>query len=42
MSARLLLGHVYLHPRDAENAEDQFEAGLLVDSNNIRATFEQQ
>ena len=34
MSARLLLGHVYLQLKDAKNAADQFEAALLVDSNN--------
>jgi predicted Zn-dependent protease len=30
----LLLGRVYLQLKDAKNAEDQFEAALLVDSNN--------
>jgi choline-sulfatase len=34
MPARLLLGRVYLQLKDAKNAEDQFEAALLVDSNN--------
>jgi predicted Zn-dependent protease len=34
MSARLMLGHVYFELKDAKNAEDQFEAALLVDSNN--------
>jgi predicted Zn-dependent protease len=34
MSARLLLGRVYLQLKDAKNAADQFEAALLVDSNN--------
>ena len=34
ISARLLLGHVYLQLKDAKNAADQFEAALLVDSNN--------
>ena len=34
MSARLQLGRVYLQLKDAKNAEDQFEAALLVDSNN--------
>ena len=34
MPARLQLGRVYLQLRDAKNAEDQFEAALLVDSNN--------
>jgi len=34
ISARLLLGRVYLQLKDAKNAADQFEAGLLV----IRAT----
>src|ERR1700679_4152139 len=34
MPARLLLGHVYLQLKDAKNAQDQFEAALLVDSNN--------
>jgi len=34
MTARLLLGHVYLQLKDAKKAEDQFEAALLVDSNN--------
>ena len=34
ISARLLLGHVYLALKDAKNAEDQFEAALLVDSSN--------
>jgi uncharacterized protein HemY len=34
VSARLLLGRVYLQLKDAKNAEDQFEAALLVDSNN--------
>ena len=32
--ARLLLGHVYLQLKDVKNAEDQFEAALLVDSEN--------
>jgi len=31
---RLLVGHVYLQLKDAKNAADQFEAALLVDSNN--------
>ena len=35
MTARLLLGRVYLELKDAKNADDQFEAALLVDSNNI-------
>jgi len=34
ISARLLLGRVYLQLKDAKNAADQFEAGLLVDSSN--------
>jgi Tfp pilus assembly protein PilF len=34
MPARLLLGHVYLQLKDAKNAADQFEAALLVDSDN--------
>ena len=34
INARLLLGRVYLHLNDARNAEDQFEAALLVDSDN--------
>jgi predicted Zn-dependent protease len=34
MPARLLLGRVYLQLKDAKNAQDQFEAALLVDSNN--------
>jgi predicted Zn-dependent protease len=34
MPARLLLGRVYLQLKDTKNAEDQFEAALLVDSNN--------
>jgi len=33
-SRRLLLGRVYLQLKDAKNAADQFEAGLLVDSSN--------
>jgi len=32
--ARVLLGQVYLRLKDARNAEDQFEAALLVDSEN--------
>jgi len=32
MSARLLLGRVYLQLKDVKNAADQFEAALLVDS----------
>ncbi len=31
---RLRLGRVYLQLKDAKKAEDQFEAALLVDSNN--------
>jgi len=34
MPARLLLGRAYLQLKDAKNADDQFEAALLVDSNN--------
>jgi predicted Zn-dependent protease len=34
IAARLLLGRVYLQLKDAKNAADQFEAALLVDSNN--------
>jgi Tfp pilus assembly protein PilF len=34
MPARLLLGRVYLQLKDPKNAEDQYEAALLVDSNN--------
>jgi hypothetical protein len=29
-----MLGRVYLQLKDAKNAEDQFEAALLVDSNS--------
>ena len=36
-SARLLLGRVYLLLKDPRNAEDQFEAAQLVDSNNTEA-----
>jgi predicted Zn-dependent protease len=34
MPARLMLGHVYLKLKDPKNAEDQFEAALLVDSDS--------
>jgi choline-sulfatase len=34
MPPRLLLGYVYLQLKDAKNAADQFEATLLVDSDN--------
>jgi cytochrome c-type biogenesis protein CcmH/NrfG len=37
MPARLLLGRVYLDLKDAKNAQDQFEAASLVDSNNVDA-----
>jgi uncharacterized protein HemY len=37
ISARLLLGRVYLRLNDAKNAEDQFEAAQLVDSTNEEA-----
>jgi predicted Zn-dependent protease len=32
-----LLGRVYLRLNDAKNAEDQFEAAQLIDSNNTDA-----
>jgi choline-sulfatase len=34
INARLLLGRVYLKLKDARSADDQFEAALLVDSDN--------
>ena len=34
MPSRLKLGRVYLQLKDAKNAQDQFEAALLVDSDN--------
>ena len=37
MPARLLLGRVYLDLKDSKNAQDQFEAASLVDSNNVDA-----
>ena len=35
--ARLLLGNVYLELKDARAAEDQFEAALLLQSENVEA-----
>jgi predicted Zn-dependent protease len=37
LSARLLLGRTYLHLNDPNNAQDQFEAAQLVDSNSTQA-----
>jgi choline-sulfatase len=37
LSARLLLGRVYLHLKDPKAAEDQFEAATLLDSKNLDA-----
>jgi hypothetical protein len=37
LPARLLLGRAYLELKDAKNAQDQFEAASLVDSNNMEA-----
>ncbi len=37
LPARLLLGEVYLQLKNAAAADDQFEAALLVDSNNLEA-----
>jgi len=35
--ARLLLGNVYLQLKDGRAAEDQFEAALLLQSENLEA-----
>jgi predicted Zn-dependent protease len=37
LSARVLLGQVYLKLNDPKNAADQFEAALLVDGNDSEA-----
>jgi choline-sulfatase len=37
VAERLQLGRVYIHLKDAKNAEDQFEAASLADSNNREA-----
>jgi choline-sulfatase len=37
VAERLKLGRVYLHLKDAKNAEDQFEAASLADSNSSEA-----